>query len=385
MEAIAAMTMSFAPNLKEICLRRDIPGSCPALTEAWEVVEQELKGAELEGQGPSRPARLTTLALSADDGMERDLRYWHREIDFAELRTLKLHTYLPLETLRWLTNLRPFSDKLEELAFELSSQEIEEGSDDALENFLGSLCPLRRLRLPCPYTQGIWGALFRRHGDSLRSLLLDDIFDNSTERHITLDAATLSDIRHGCPNLQKLAVPITRSTGDENETACYRAIGSFPHLRDLTLNLHVHNVAPNAAPNQINSQENLRNALIHCAIDASLAAAIFRLISSTHGSLENLRLLVRIDRIGLASQYLSISRMLAGWWHCERDRRDTAPRHSCFTTKLEAVDAGEYGHAVRRRTIHLGLESAWRGLWPDMRSGDWRQDWHSMPLQDADV
>lgn len=284
-----------------------------------------------------------------------DLQSRTKRTDFAKLRTFKLYRDIPIETLSWLTDTLPFSAALKEFGVDFSPESIADSSD-AIENLLDSLPPLRTLRLECAGQQSVRETAFRPHGSSLHSLLLGKTLE---------DARSLSEIRTGCPNLRKLAVSITRSAGDGQETACYRAIGAFEHLSHLILTLRVRK--PLSASDE---ESMMRTVLIDTTVNESLAADIFRLVSMSHGSLETLDLSVDINarEFGYKS-FASACERLARSWHCEKNPRNDAPGHACVT-KETGVEDKEDRESAASRWISPSDAHTFHALWPG--TSDWR-------------
>ncbi|KAF2174117.1 hypothetical protein M409DRAFT_48991 [Zasmidium cellare ATCC 36951] len=370
-EAIMTMAASLAPNLKELFLCKDLPGRFPAILAASNVARQRWHGNEMGEGKQSKQKSLTTLVIAGHSHVD-ELRVWHRKTDFAKLRTLKLYQDVPIEDLCWLTELRPFSEALEEIGLDFSHHEILDATNE-LEDFIDSLPPLRALRLVCASSEpGVLEVAFRRHGDSLRTLRLGETIS---------DINDLSNIRDSCPNLRELAVTTTRSAGNADEIGRHRTIGALQHLRCLILTLHVH-----YRLDTVDDASIIRAALIDSAVDKSLAASIFGAVSASstvgHGSLETLRLSVQIDQASFDHELEITCKMLARSWQCEKNPGDDAPKHSCFVAELGAEDREDYESAFGRR-LDPEIEAVMRDLWPEQATGDWRHDWHSWALQDT--
>ncbi|KAK4498450.1 hypothetical protein PRZ48_011108 [Zasmidium cellare] len=184
-----------APNLEELFLCRELTLITPALLAASKDARQKWHGDELregklrEGK-KNKQGSLTTLVLAGQRYYD-DIRVWTEKTDFAKLRTFKLYRDVPVEILRWFSEVRPFSEALEEVGIDFSYRCGIEASD-AIQSFLDSLLALRRLRLLWIHKQSLQEAALRRHGDRLHTLLLDKTIQ---------DITTLSNIRESCPNL----------------------------------------------------------------------------------------------------------------------------------------------------------------------------------------
>jgi hypothetical protein len=115
----------------------------------------------------------------------------------------------------------------------------------------------------------------------------------------------IEELRHYCPILEELTLLMPRTGGDEQEVALYRALGTFPWLKRISLifDCSKFNVCRMLENFHLNTPENVRIALIKAAVDSSLASSIFSTIDNaglchdptSHSRLECLTLKVRTD------------------------------------------------------------------------------------------
>ncbi|KAJ0424018.1 hypothetical protein BJY00DRAFT_309828 [Aspergillus carlsbadensis] len=259
------------------------------------------------------------------------------------------------------------------------------------------------------------------HGATLRGLGLEPyVRDHSCGpeegwyKYPKIAASNLIRMAKACPDLAELRLQIRRSEGNAQECDIYRALGHFPRLRTLILDLHFdpREGDPDAEavrrmyPNQFDSDDDdddddddeeeeeeeeddktdyralFRTTLINAATDATLARAIWDLIAASQpsGCLQNLRIapfgqemyapdesyflifLARsflVSRVGLADPAVEeIGRMAWTVW-----QEDTyGPGEDCVLPR--------------------GGDEVVAGLWPALAGReDWSTGWASFPLE----
>ncbi|KAK1145843.1 hypothetical protein N8T08_003789 [Aspergillus melleus] len=211
-----------------------------------------------------------------------------------------------------------------------------------------------------------------------------------------VDDTHLQKIAQRCPNLKYFRVPIRRSKGDHAEVRTYRALGSFPSLQNLILDLYGNSRPVLSAEQGIFSNENaggsdiphvsLEDALVNFATDQALATAIWTEIASHQPSQKLTRL--RVSPWGYAmydieEQYvlmhLARSFLVTRGTHGETDVVEIGKEEN--EADMEVIAApDEYGQAqpfrVPRRVTRL-LHSIWR---PTPSHPDWTTSWKSLPL-----
>ncbi|KAE8329331.1 hypothetical protein BDV39DRAFT_191539 [Aspergillus sergii] len=137
-----------------------------------------------------------------------------------------------------------------------------------------------------------------QHGGSLRGLAIEPWDTNHQNSMLStrykyplLDSHDVTELSGSCPNLQELRLPIKRRGGRLCECDIYNAIGQFPQLHTLVINLGCYHWS-----NCLNSQNDwaasFRDTLINAATDEGLARGIWDLIVSKQStqSLRHLRL-----------------------------------------------------------------------------------------------
>lgn len=276
-------------------------------------------------------------------------------------------------------------------------------------------CIFRRLN-PLKYLciQGLEDISFlhdilERHGPSLVGLMLPpgdrQIIFSPQPRYLGIVYPFVNDVHlkriaQRCPNLKDLRVPIRRSKGDHAEVHTYRALGSFPSLQNLILDLYGNPRPVLSAEDGIFTNESvgvngppphvsLEDALINFATDEALATAIWKEIYSHQPSRQLIRLRVspwgysiyeldeRYVMLHLARSFLVTH---GGARVVEIGREEREADRGFIAEPDEFID--ERPFRVPRRITRL-LNSIWP---PTPNEPDWTTSWRSFPLQtDVDI
>jgi hypothetical protein len=263
--------------------------------------------------------------------------------------------------------------------------------------------------------QVTYEAVLERHGPTLRSL----------SPPTTQSLADVRELLTRCPQLRHLDLTIARIGGDAEEVATYRQLGSHPRLRSIELALDCAVDASTQRPSSHNSSQttwydhqrlfahsrsnimsiplpsskatskvssdHLRQSFIACALDSTLAQAIFRQITTA-------------KPINAAPiEVFAVKVLSAGTFRFSPATADLEPRSynpifdryfGCLAwtmTPHPNVDrAGEVIveqriPADRERFVREpfgleGLEPVFRTLWPEGDTGNWMDEWQSLPL-----
>ncbi|OQD88451.1 hypothetical protein PENANT_c004G07175 [Penicillium antarcticum] len=130
----------------------------------------------------------------------------------------------------------------------LALQPNSEVEEELVRRFVCSLPLLNSLHLCGKYSEETFQAILDCHGQSLRKLCLVPVtlYDEFNYHRITLELLKL--IRTHCPNIQDLRVPTIRSAGGREECDLYRALGEFPKVTNLTLELQQCDEIPDMDP-----------------------------------------------------------------------------------------------------------------------------------------
>jgi len=125
--------------------------------------------------------------------------------------------------------------------------------------------------------------------------------------------------------------------------------------------------------------------LVNIAVDGNLAVSIFDTISNTAaGPLERLSLRVNVlthylpRYLALNADFKRLTEWVGRSWVCRR--YDAGSSGGDEVVVEEKV--GKKREALRER-LNLaasGCEDQWNELWSPWRTGDWRDDWRSLPL-----
>ncbi|KAF3385132.1 hypothetical protein F1880_001806 [Penicillium rolfsii] len=131
--------------------------------------------------------------------------------------------------------------------------------------------------------------IIQRHGPSLKGLAL---VPNKVHQYPRLNTSKLLEIMSLCPHLEELRLQMKRSAGNQAECEMYKALGNFPNLQRLFLDL-IFDARPKV-PRMGSCPEtddlNLRRTFINAAMDESLALQIWTKIKEKSPSLKDLRI-----------------------------------------------------------------------------------------------
>lgn len=277
-----------------------------------------------------------------------------------------------------------------------SSYDIIEDSIVAVINALQSLKTLclRSLRTASPIHRVV-----KRHGPTLQTLVVEAsaIEEDPSSRaggykYPQLHGGEIRLIAPSCPRLQELRIQLRRSRGSWRECLAYQAIGQFPSLHTVILDLHYD---PRDHPSSSHpcAPHHLREALINAATDAPLATAIWDLIYANQPSrrLRALRVVPFGARFFAPGESLVLQRLSPSL---------LVKRPPCYPSEpLLVVDVGsaeiELQRRAHRAVCHLPLDPpvpdsvvrVFHDLWPPLTEGaDWRTTpWKSLPLEGCRV
>jgi hypothetical protein len=404
-EATMRLVAGMAPNLKEVHMLHDV-GAWPP----W-------KGFTLDKERHRfSPGSLRFLQLESYSSIMKELvEDWRAHTDFSVLRVLKLQNVLEEDALNFLAMNCRFPS-LVTLALRLCNRDLQRqptiNYDDITSRFLRSLPHLSTIELVGQVSNVIFDSVLDHHGSSLRKLwVLPLTYQSLTQRDIRR-------IRDHCPLLEDLRLTIRRSRGDATEVATYKALGSLPKLRHLSLGLDAtgYDVLSDAfvvIPDDPSFDEfdqqyfkvlgghnyrnprngHLQDAFINSALDETLARAIFRTISlgKRDGSLPLERLKVRVNggwALGQTSRTPDLERIICNLsrsWLVEPKPRDDC-RHELVVRELGRQER-QTKEARSPQTMPTAYEPIFRRIWPAKQEGgsDWRDDWHSLPLSASDT
>jgi hypothetical protein len=409
-DAILDVAAGLAPNLRKISLFWESSGSSPWYVAGLRVPRQQWRRDFVSplSTGAARHAALQSLELVASDSIEA-LKSWNRVIDFSVLRSLKVHYSLSSIELRWLTSNCQFRS-LETLliAPSLDVDDTFKELADATESFLLNLPPLKSLKLTGLYHQRTVYAAINHSGEVLRKLhlpLCDDqsVSDPEQGHPGFASTALLYALQQKCPFLEDLALCMLRSQGDDREVAIYRSLGQIPTLRKIHLSLycsqsliwdedHLNEVNFTDSSTMLDKEDEIAVAMMDMTIDETLARSIFHTISAakTKYAIPLEHLTLRVGALDLQEgfdfgYYLGeLLRYIGRSWICTGTLRDGRP-HECMVEEYDP-DEKLYREWMEEKgeladLVDVKFASALQRVWPDISSDNWKNEWHSLPLQ----
>ncbi|KAF2160666.1 hypothetical protein M409DRAFT_59705 [Zasmidium cellare ATCC 36951] len=357
--AISKLLVGFSPNLKQLRLMSCQDKILPYRKEDRRDLDQLCSEA-----GTTRLARLERFDLRPSTVVDSDdIRTWHELLDPAWLRCLHLGAALSTPTIRWASRNAHF-ENLQKLIFSFDNpdypQEERSARADDTQTWLLSLPRLRVLGLSGPlyreYAQAIRSAL-GWHGQTLEKFVLGPPLygkNNHSDARETIDAGMemLVDLSRTCPVLQELSIPLRRSRSNRTEIELYQYLAEFPNLTKISLqfdcccwglmvvdgesDLSPEDREPWFTHTPIDSENvttgRVRRAMIKAALDESL---------------------VRSGTDGDKNQDID---------------------NDIWTCLPYFESSNEHGPEMK----------LFREIWPETAPGsDWRDDWHSFPLDAA--
>lgn len=297
--------------------------------------------------------------------------------------------------------------------------------------FFKALEPLDELSVSGSLEPQILDAILPQHGRSLKKLSLRPFESSSPSdgRHIPMVCTKeqVLQIQTQCPALQDLTIPIKRTKSDAREADMYRSLGELAPVQNLLLILdcsdwQVARGARTLADDPSFDEEDrrfhprdedrdgplrrghLREAFLNCAVDETLARAIWATIcrNKAGARLHSLKIYTTGGgSFGLNSCWTDVQDMvdhLSRSWLIEQGVRDDEDWDSISVRELgrrareirgeELSDEqkyiyGELSAASRRSAADsCSPRDILRRIWPcEDGSKDWREIWASLPLQ----
>lgn len=401
-------TATIAPNLKELKVQFCFPLETRAnhgrrffpLPSSW----KGFTPPPFPAEKPRRRGNLTCISLLRSTGkFGKTLPEWSRVTDISKLRSLGIGYFYRPSRLTEVTEMGAFKS-LEKLAIGFDMPLETEDVRQAIENFFKSLSPLKTLRLQGLMDTALVQTILEKHGPFLQELLLRPRpvgFRYDIESMI-LDPTNIFTFAKSCPLVRELHLVIKRSKGDSHETACYRALGEFPSLEKLALELDCSMPFPRPSSVEMMDQPldefdkqvycctgghnilnvHLREAFINAAVDEKLARSIWDVVTSSQPPNVRLSSLQIYPYRGGISGFDDIpDQIFRQLSLCLMVTRGGWQRAS------DPIDVAEIGRRSRERNDRLfKLESLrekkiMRRIWPPKAEPpDWRRDWSSWPL-----
>lgn len=302
-EEAVISALNMAPNLKHI----DIG---PVLRKEHFVHETNRFWNNLLSSSPKTTTVNTTCPRPISVAIDYDIfdcssvfATLCRRMDLSLLRFLHLGVFNPAilqELSRELPSLEGIFVNLDSMP---PISDARESESRTMDMFL-SLKPLRFIGMKGHCSKGLLDAVLSNHGITLQSLIIEKTkhnfsFDRRTSgkyNYSMFDREDISDIARQVPHLQNLRISMERPLEKEQEFAFYNALGKFPSLKNLIIDI---NCAPKGYSNMA--------VLARTPVDETLAAIIWDRISMNRGNctLKKLRL-VPFGRDALNSADLAI-------------------------------------------------------------------------------
>ncbi len=406
LDAVEEMVAGYAPNLKRVRIhvryldseREPLPkDNIPWIGFPRPASEQ-----------PGPLARLETLAVSGWISGCQQLTSWNNRIDFSCLQHFDFGARLDPEGFATLTSMAANGkfQSLRTLGLGVSAESYLHNNHATLDGpaslFLQALPPLKTVRLAGHFSNLSLTALLARHGPTLRTLHLLPARSHSA----TLDtygppqasvpplyhtATVIAKLAASCPALRTLSLVVQRHGGGPAEVAAYRALAGLPRLERASLFLDCR-ALPGDLSCAWNNAEELqlmqeterrwsRESLRNCAVDETLARAIFGEITAARGGtpLEWLWVEPVVPGAGTIDGFETVGRWVGRSWVCEM--------RSGGRLAVKEVRGKDLEWGVRLLTYRndlLSLEDfaveQWEAVWPRSAVGDWRNQWSSFPL-----
>ncbi|KAL3471351.1 hypothetical protein BJX99DRAFT_250522 [Aspergillus californicus] len=393
-EAVMQLVRGMAPNLTGVHIVHRAFGASPFDDETvrggrppWPgfFPNDCLKARNMETLGP---VRLESWSLSPS--IMQYFEPWGNCLDFSALRTLRLWS-VTAETLLFLSSHSLAC--LETLAIDLDypadrraerySAEVAAHQDDAASSLLSCLPPLSSLHLSgFPTPEKTFNSILQYHGASLQTVSLISPGDSCTT---PITVRQLKQLQETCPNVRDLRLPILRAQGNASEVAIYKTIGTFTHLTDLLLQLHLDAHEPRLEPDLFDRSPTppiipTPEMLVNLAVDESLAQMVFSTII-TAGARSLQRLRVKRSSISIPYELGSIAPIMMRQWECTY-LPGGGSRDQEHPSRIHVWEIGRKARLLRLiQGVELGVcEDAFRQLWPAV-SANWQDDWHSFPLE----
>jgi hypothetical protein len=357
---------------------------------------------------PEKKASFSSLQ-SLDMGGYLDLRKWVHHGSLDDLRHLTMSWDIQEATV--LADIAIHGGLKSLVTLELSYDtwygrlEDELVLQDALLQVLEHSNPLQRLDLNGYVSDKLFNTIVNRHGKSLHSLsLLPERNNESTNPLVLLSSVALQNLAEACPNLEQLQLWVNRTHGDSQEVGIYQALSRLPRLTCLHLRLW-YTIGPDEdlwdeerdgeyPLSQIHDHheipvEYLRDGFSNGALDATLARAIFDLISSNN-NLSYLRLEMsrKMKRYAPQSRSYGTFDGLLAWfnrrWICRRHLGGEVDGQVTIRDpdSERTVGAGLEWKSLNDGELYIDADifkQVFQDVWPP-RTSEWWNDWESLPL-----
>ncbi|KAK4450541.1 hypothetical protein QBC34DRAFT_402832 [Podospora aff. communis PSN243] len=269
-----------------------------------------------------------------------------------------------------------------------------------------------------PIDEDAFGIILKQQGRSLRELIVFPkwnwleaygVHNPPPKPLVGLTPALSAQLADSCHNLEHAFFAVDRTLGDADECSVYRALSRLPRLETLHLELDVtvqrnehfweQGIEVYDRPRNI-PQAELSRAISNAAVDASLARAIFNIISPHHQGLQRLSIGTSLkngpySRATVTSGFFRLLRWFAREWSCEwkcsSSGEPTVEIREGMSNLTE--QSGEYwatldvdiargdveGNERDEAPDLAAFVDAFADIWPRTTSR-WWEEWRSLPL-----
>ncbi|KAL2843890.1 hypothetical protein BJY01DRAFT_248447 [Aspergillus pseudoustus] len=218
-------------------------------------------------------------------------------VDLSRLRSLEIQVLEDPAVLEQAAWVLPNLERLFLSVWQVVQDRDSGRDNDDLVAAIRAFRPLKYLSLCGFYSTSTLKRITEAHGRTLQGLILtpdaQDRFIGLVEiveyKYPELTDSEIIQLGQDCPNLHELRLPIRRSAGGPQECNIYRALGQFPNLRTLIVDLHFNAEFQLGRPLELS---HVRTSFINAATDEKLASDIWSLIASKQNTrgLQNLRI-----------------------------------------------------------------------------------------------
>lgn len=397
---------TMAPNLKHLHVQRSMGMGTKIPTS-----NERLKDFMTTfGPPPTVPPRPVTFSCSpSPDGSDPLIVKWGQYFDFSYLQALDIER---IQSVPEIVSLFSHLRKLERLFINLDRPiSIVPGPRVCLQeadykSIFGSINQLQYLRIRGLRNKSAIYSILEYHGESLRELIIEPSQSFEVAEYLqyhvypVLAYDDILNFAKKAPGIRELRLTLERSKGDAPERLFYEALGAFPSLRILTLDLD-YKSRRDGGPETNHPIETLREredsstnrarleeAFINAAMDERLATEIWNLIYSKQNK-EKLRKL-RIVPYGWDLFPSKAERDIL--LHLSRSFliSKRGPDYGLETVEIgreEAQLQAERDTIVTRepnwvRSPPKRLQELIKSLWQlsESEMEDWTQHWRSFPL-----
>lgn len=391
--------LAIAPNIKHAKLQLrslsdDWLNRLAAVDEFWE--------ERVDVMIPS-PSNLDSLSFSMGNPFNPHLvSIWRQQTDFSRIRFLCLDNVNdPAEVIdiaSGLTNLEGLF-----IGFKIDhnvDEGIWENQSAELISVFESFRPLKFLTLSGLYDATLVYGILARHKQSLRGLMIEPKesskpirFDGHNSGYAygypRFDDGWIRRLAEICPYLEELRIQIMRTQGSWKECQIYKAIGAFPNLHSLVLDMDCSDsINETECSSSYDAElEDLQRVFINAAIDESLALAIWTVIVSSQSTrrLRNLRCAPFVSELYFSGDELLAIKLLSRSQFVSRGFSPDDPPTVSEIGKEEREAQEERESAFGdenpgfQSRVPMAVEELIQSIWPE--SMDWRDGVESRPLQ----